>query len=62
MDILPDSKIAKIIDNSTVLITGSTGMIGQNIVELLLRYNDEFNTNIRVIGHARNAEKFKKIY
>lgn len=62
MEILKDSKIAESVGNSTILITGATGMIGQNIVKLLLRYNDEFNTNIRVIGHARNAEKFKKIY
>ena len=61
MEIMKDSKIAEVVGNSTVLITGSTGMIGQNVVKLLLRYNDEFDTNIRVIGHARNAEKYKKI-
>ena len=49
MEIMKDSKIAEAVGNSTVLITGSTGMIGQNIVKLLLRYNDEFNTNIRVM-------------
>lgn len=62
MEFLKDDEIAKAISGSTILITGSTGMIGQNVVQLLLNYNDKFNTNIRVLGHARNVEKFEKIY
>lgn len=62
MEILKDNEIAKAVSNSTILITGATGMIGQNLVKLLLRYNDEFNAKIRVIGHARDMEKFKRLY
>lgn len=46
----------------TVLITGATGMLGQNVVALLLSLNKEYNAKIRVIAHGRNKEKMKEVF
>lgn len=48
--------------NKSVLITGATGMIGQNVVKLLLDLNSKHNANISVIAHARSEEKLHKIF
>lgn len=48
--------------NSTFLITGATGMIGQNIVALLKKLNEENSLNIKIIAHARNNEKANKLF
>lgn len=48
--------------NQTVLVTGSTGMIGQNVVALLLSMNDNLLTNLRVIAHARNMDKAEEVF
>ncbi len=49
--------------NSTVLVTGATGLIGYQIVLALLLANEKLNTDIKVIALVRNklkaAEKFK---
>ena len=42
--------------NKTFVITGSTGLIGSNLVKALLFVNGEKNLNIRLILPVRNAE------
>ncbi len=48
--------------NSTFLITGATGMIGQNIVALLKKLNEEENLNIKIIAHGRNEAKVNRLF
>lgn len=47
--------------NSNVLITGSTGMIGQNIVECIDRLNYTEGAGITIIAHGRNEEKLNNL-
>lgn len=46
--------------NTTVLITGASGMIGSYLLYALLRLNDIYNYNIKIIGMVRNIEKVSK--
>lgn len=46
----------------TVLVTGATGMLGQNIVALLLAMNEKLNANIKVIAHGRNPNKMESVF
>ena len=48
--------------NSTVLITGATGMIGQNIVDFIQKLNISHHANIKIVAHGRSEEKIKSIY
>lgn len=48
--------------NSSIFITGSTGMIGQNIVSYIRRLNEKENAGITIIAHGRNEEKLKALY
>lgn len=48
--------------NSTILITGATGLIGVSLVRSLIWANWKKNYNIRVLVLVRNTEKAKKIY
>ena len=48
--------------NSTVLITGSTGLIGKTIVLTLLKLNEFNNANITIISTGRNVAKARKIF
>ncbi len=48
--------------NSTVLITGATGLIGKQVVSALLYANEVKNTNITVVALVRNKKKAKDIF
>lgn len=48
--------------SKTVLITGATGMIGQNLVAILRRLNEEEGANIRILAHARSPQKAEVIF
>ncbi len=61
-EIISNRKIFLPLRNSTILITGATGLIGSMIVKSLLAANIEYLLNIKVIGHIRNFEKAKTIY
>lgn len=43
--------------NSTVLVTGATGLIGTQIVLSLLCANEKLKTNIKILALVRNKEK-----
>lgn len=47
---------------TTVLIAGATGMIGQNLIAILLAMNDELNANIHLIAHVRNEVKADRLF
>lgn len=48
--------------NSTVLITGATGLIGSQLVKALRCCNRICNANIRILAFARNLEKARAIF
>lgn len=48
--------------NSSILVTGSTGTIGSFIVDMLLRFNETANANIRVYVAGRNTEMLLERY
>lgn len=48
--------------NKCILVTGSTGMIGQNVIGLLLSMNDIYETDVHIIAHCRNYTKAELIF
>ena len=52
----------KNLQNSTVLVSGATGLIGSLIVKTLLCSNRVQNTNIKVLAMIRSEEKARKIF
>ena len=48
--------------DSTVLVTGATGLIGSMLVKSLLSANEVYGFNIKIIGQIRNKEKAKEIF
>ncbi len=48
--------------NSTVLITGATGLIGKQVVNTLLYANEVKNTNISIVALVRNKKKAHEIF
>lgn len=44
------------------LVTGATGFIAQNLIEYLLRLNEEYNLNNKIIAYARNRKKGEKCF
>lgn len=55
-------KTIKTLRNSTVFITGATGLVGLSLVRALLNYNDLDGANNKIIGMARNRQKTKDLY
>lgn len=50
------------IKDSTVFVTGASGLIGSQIVKVLACANRLNNTNIKVLAFVRNEEKAKKVF
>ncbi len=48
--------------NKSILITGATGLIGSQIIKVLLLFNDKRNAGIKITGMARNREKADNIF
>ena len=48
--------------NSTVFITGSTGLIGSQIVKMLACANRLVGTNITILAFARDIKKAEKLF
>jgi len=46
--------------NKTILISGATGYVSQYIIHAVLKRNDLYNTNIKIIAFCRNKEKADK--
>jgi nucleoside-diphosphate-sugar epimerase len=48
--------------NSTILVTGATGLVGSQVVKALLNMNEKKEANIKVLASVRNEEKAKKTF
>ncbi len=51
-----------ILKNTTVLVTGSTGLVGRNIVLALNRANKLKALNIKIVAHGRSKQKLQEIF
>ena len=61
--ILSDKKISwEAFDNSTILITGATGLIGKTLVKSLILASEELKLNIKIVAQVRNREKAGKCF
>lgn len=49
-------------ENTTVLVTGATGLIGSQVVRTLAAYNRMKEGNIRILIYVRSREKTEKVY
>lgn len=49
-------------ERKSVLVTGSTGLIGSLIIKCLLEYNKKWSSGIRVIGLAHNMSKAESVF
>lgn len=59
---LAQDRIFEFLNNSTVLVTGATGLIGSEIVLGFLAANRIKNLNIRVVALVRNYKKAQEIF
>lgn len=63
LDIITNSKIEwETYQNSTVLVTGATGLIGSLLVKSFLCYNKKNNGNISVLAVVRNINKAYEVF
>lgn len=61
--IISDSNITwNNIDNSTIFVTGATGLIGLSVVKALLYYSKKSRANVKLVCLVRNKEKAETIY
>ena len=61
-DVISDSNIPwRHLGDSTILVTGATGLVGGALVRALSAANIELRLNLRLIGHGRNREKGKTL-
>lgn len=56
------SFLAGKLKNTTITVSGATGLIGSRIVRYILDLNNLYNSNITVIALYRNKEKFDCLY
>lgn len=48
--------------NKTVFVTGSTGLLGSQVVKALACSNRRLGTNIRILAFVRSQQKAQKVY
>ena len=59
--ILKRKELFEAISDSTILITGATGLIGSMIVKTLVAADEKYNLGIKIIAQIRNEEKARKV-
>jgi NADPH:quinone reductase-like Zn-dependent oxidoreductase len=47
------------IDNHSFLIIGATGMIGSYMIDILMRRNQKFQSNIHIYAMGRSLKRLK---
>ena len=57
-----NEKMLQRLNNSTVLVTGATGLLGSFIIYALCEYNLKSNGKIIIIALVRNKEKAEKMF
>ena len=62
INICSDLPLMEQFKNKTVLVTGSTGLIGSLIVKSLIVYNGLHNANTTIVAALRNKNKIEDVY
>lgn len=60
--IISDMDLFQKLRNSTVLITGATGLIGSMLVRSLHSANEKYGLNIKILGQIRNKNKAETLF
>ena len=60
MQIIEENNGLKELYNQTVMITGASGLIGSYFVNTLIKLNEDFSANIKIIPVIRNLDKLNK--
>lgn len=61
-ELVTEFTVSEELGNSTVLVTGATGLLGGQIVKTLSAFNRLKNLKIHIIAYVRNEEKARKMY
>lgn len=61
-EIISNTELFGAFANSTVLVTGATGLIGSILVKSFYYANSKYQLEIRIIGQIRNKEKAMQIF
>ena len=62
VNLLAHSEELGLLDNATILITGSTGLIGSLFVKGILAWNDANEGHIRVLALVRSEQKAQRVF
>lgn len=54
-----DKELIEFYRDKTFLITGSSGLIGTNVVSMLLDFNKRYACNIKIIAHVLNEDEIE---
>lgn len=57
-----NKEIIEKLKETSVLVTGATGLIGQTVIKALLKANEKCNLNIKIYAFIRNREKAIKVF
>lgn len=60
--LMENKELLNSLANSTILITGSTGLIGSHLVYSILEANHRYKLNIKVLALVRSLEKAKSLF
>ncbi|OOR99859.1 nucleotide sugar dehydratase [Haemophilus paracuniculus] len=60
--LIENDELLNSLANSTILITGATGLIGSHLVYSILEANKRYQLNIQVLALIRNLEKAKSLF
>lgn len=61
-NLIEKKEIFKGVADSSVLVTGATGLIGSMLLKTLIAANETYGLNIKLIGQIRNEEKAKSTF
>lgn len=61
-DLAQNDILADGLQDTTILVTGATGLIGSQVVKTLACFNRLRNTNIKIIGMVRSVTKAEKVF
>ena len=62
IELLTEQIDVLLLQNASVLITGATGLIGKQLIYLLLYLNKKKNANIKIYALVRNEQKAKALF
>lgn len=62
LSVIADSIDLRLLSEKTVLVTGSTGLIGSLIVKALMCANRNHDTKMHIVALARNEDKVKRVF